>query len=110
MFLLGHAQWFTDANRSYDWSFATEPLSLLALAMALLGALAWRALARFLPRPELPFLRPLGRLGPWIPRLLGVHAGVSLLSRFSIKKHTGGGGIQLHNPKCSFFMFYFGYH
>ncbi len=80
MFLLGHAQWFTDANRSYDWSFATEPLSLLALAVAVLGAVAWRLLARFLPRPELGFLRPLGRLGPWIPRLLAVHAGVSLLS------------------------------
>jgi hypothetical protein len=33
-----------------------------------------------MPRPELPFLEPLGRLAPWIPRLLGIHLGVSLLS------------------------------
>ncbi|MEX2550857.1 MAG: hypothetical protein WD638_11560 [Nitriliruptoraceae bacterium] len=80
MSLLSHAQWFTDTQRSYDWSFAAESLSLLALGVAILGAVAWRALARFLPRPELALLRPLGRLGPWIPRLLAVHAGVSLLS------------------------------
>jgi hypothetical protein len=32
-------------------------------------------------RPEIGLLRPLGRLSPWIPRLLAVHAGVSLLAQ-----------------------------
>ena len=43
-------------------------------------ALAWHLVGGRLPRPELPFLEPLGRLVPWIPRLLGIHLGVSLLS------------------------------
>jgi uncharacterized membrane protein YphA (DoxX/SURF4 family) len=43
--------------------------------------LLWRVAAHRLPRPELHFLEPLDRLTPWIPRLLGIHAGVSLLSQ-----------------------------
>jgi hypothetical protein len=31
--------------------------------------------------PELGFLRALGTLSPWIPRLLAIHAGVSLLAQ-----------------------------
>jgi hypothetical protein len=77
---LAHALWFTDVRPPYDWSFATEPRSLAAAAAAIVVAVAWRWAARFLPRPELGFLRILGQLGPWIPRLLGVHAGVSLLA------------------------------
>jgi hypothetical protein len=78
--LLGHALWFTDARPPYDLAFAFETLSLVALGAAILGAILWRFVARFVPRPELSFLSFLGRLGPWIPRLLGVHAGVSLLA------------------------------
>ena len=36
------------------------------------STLAWRAAARRLRSPELPFLRPVGRLTPWIPRLVGL--------------------------------------
>lgn len=43
-------------------------------------ALVWRLAARRLPTPELAPLRPLGRLAPWVPRLLAIHLGVSLLS------------------------------
>lgn len=43
-------------------------------------ALIWHWLGDRIPRPELGFLAPLGRLAPWIPRLLGIHLGVSLLS------------------------------
>jgi hypothetical protein len=78
--MLAHAMWFTASRPGYDLGFATEPGSLLALGAAIVIAIAWRAGARFLPRPELRFLAPLGALGPWIPRLLAVHAGVSLLS------------------------------
>jgi len=41
--------------------------------------LAWRVAARSLPQPELARLGPLARLLPWIPRLLAVHLGASLL-------------------------------
>lgn len=43
--------------------------------------MGWRTVARRAPSPELPFLAPLGRLAPWVPRLLAVHAGVSLLAQ-----------------------------
>jgi hypothetical protein len=75
-----HALWFTDARPPYDLEFATAPASLVAATLAVVVAVVWRRAARRLPRPELAVLGPVGRLGPWIPRLLGVHAGVSLLA------------------------------
>jgi hypothetical protein len=77
---LAHALWFTETRPPYDAAFAVETLSLLALAGAIVGALVWRIAARSFPRPELGFLGVFGALGPWIPRLLGIHAGVSLLA------------------------------
>jgi hypothetical protein len=81
--VLAHAMWFTDQVPPFDWSFARQPLSLLAVALAVVGAVVWRVVAARLPAPELGFLRPLGRLGPYVPRLLAVHAGVSLLAQAS---------------------------
>lgn len=77
---LAHALWFTEGRPPYDWSFAVERLSLVALVSAIVGAVLWRVVARWFPRPELAFLGLFGRLGPWIPRLLAIHAGVSLLA------------------------------
>jgi hypothetical protein len=79
--VLPHETWFTDARPPYDWSFALEPASLLLIAGAVVVAVAWRVVGHRLPSPELAFLRPLGRLSPWIPRLLAIHAGVSLLAQ-----------------------------
>lgn len=76
-----HEAWFTEARPPYDWSFAFEPASLALIGAAVVVAVLWRLAARRLPSPELAPLRPLGRLGPWIPRLLAVHAGVSLLAQ-----------------------------
>jgi hypothetical protein len=45
-----------------------------------LVAVAWHKEGRRMPQTELRVLEPLGRLAPWIPRLLGIHLGVSLLS------------------------------
>jgi len=80
MMTLAHARWFTTSEPAYDWSFALETLSLVMIVSAIVIAVAWRVVAPYLPRPELGFLSFLGRLGPWIPRLLAIHAGVSLLS------------------------------
>ena len=79
--ILPHEAWFTAARPPYDWSFALEPPSLLLIGGALLVAVAWRLVGARLPKPELPFLAPLGRLSPWVPRLLAIHAGVSLLAQ-----------------------------
>lgn len=79
--VLGHEIWFTEARPPYDWSFALEPASVAVIGSAIAVAIAWRVVAARLPSPELPFLEPLGRLAPWVPRLLGIHAGVSLLAQ-----------------------------
>lgn len=80
---LAHEGWFTAERPAYDAGFLTEPWTLAAIAAAVAAAALWRLAGRWLPTPELPFLAPAGRLAPWIPRLLGVHAGVSLLSQAS---------------------------
>lgn len=77
--LLAHSKWFADRSHATDWSFATEPGSLLALAAAALGAGVWWLVAQRLPRPEIGVLRFLARLTPFIPRLLAIHLGVALL-------------------------------
>lgn len=79
--MLPHEKWFTDARPDPDWGFAAEPATIAFLAAAVAVAGAWRLAARLLPRPELGMLRRLGALAPWIPRLLAVHAGVSLLAQ-----------------------------
>jgi hypothetical protein len=76
-----HEAWFTEARPPYDWSFAFEPASLALIGAAVVVAMLWRLAARRLPSPELAPLRPLGRLAPWVPRLLAIHAGVSLLAQ-----------------------------
>jgi hypothetical protein len=76
-----HEAWFTEARPPYDWSFTFEPASLALIGAALVVAVLWRLAARRLPSPELAPLRPLGRLAPWVPRLLAIHAGVSLLAQ-----------------------------
>jgi hypothetical protein len=78
---LAHETWFTQHRPGYSWQFLTEPATLAVIALAVAVAVLWRWTARRLPTPELPFLAPLGSLGPWVPRLLGIHAGVSLLSQ-----------------------------
>ncbi len=79
--VLAHEAWFTSNRPPYDWSFALTAGSLVVIAAALLLALAWRLAARRLPSPEVRALQPLGRLAPWVPRLLAIHAGVSLLAQ-----------------------------
>jgi hypothetical protein len=78
---LAHEAWFTEARPPFDVSFALEGASIVLLIGAVVGAIVWRLAARLFPTPELPFLRPLGRLAPYIPRLLAIHAGVSLLAQ-----------------------------
>jgi uncharacterized membrane protein YphA (DoxX/SURF4 family) len=79
--ILGHEAWFTDARPPFDWSFAVEPASLALIGGAIAVAVAWRLVAERLPSPEIGLLRPLGRLSPYVPRLLAIHAGVSLLAQ-----------------------------
>lgn len=78
--LLGHEKWFIDRTFPPDWGFLFQPATLAFVATAILVTVLWRLVARRIHHPELRFLEPLGRLAPWIPRLLAIHAGVSLLA------------------------------
>jgi hypothetical protein len=80
--VLAHEKWFVDDPGAFhgDWSFFFQAGSLLLAGGAVLVAVAWHIVGGRMRRPELPFLEPIGRLAPWIPRLLGIHLGVSLLS------------------------------
>lgn len=78
---LAHETWFTDERPGFRLDFLLEPATLALAAAAILVAVGWRLASRRLPRPELGFLRPLGGLAPWVPRLLAIHAGVSLIAQ-----------------------------
>jgi hypothetical protein len=79
--VVAHEAWFTHARPPFDWSFAAQPASLALIAAAVAVAVVWRLAARRFAGPEIGLLRPLGRLAPYVPRLLGIHAGVSLLAQ-----------------------------
>ena len=78
--IVAHEAWFADAPPGFEWSFALAGGSVALIAAAVLVAALWRLVASRLPSPELP-LRFLGRFAPWVPRLLAIHAGVSLLAQ-----------------------------
>ena len=75
-----HERWFVEPQQAGDWSFFFSPLPLVLTAAVVLVTVLWRVVALRFDRPELPFLAPLGRLVPWVPRLLGIHLGVALLA------------------------------
>ena len=78
-----HEKWFVPNPGDYptDWAFVWRPLTL-GLILAVVAATAlWRFVAvRFLPTPELRFLAVVGRVVPYVPRLLAIHLGVALLA------------------------------
>lgn len=75
-----HERWFAELEDGGDGSFFLRPLPLALTAAVIAVTLVWRAAATRLPRPELGVLAPVGRLTPYIPRLLAIHLGVSLLA------------------------------
>lgn len=80
--LYAHERWFLEDPGAFptDWSFVARPVTLALVAAAVVVTLVWRRVATRLPDPELPPLRALGGLAPYVPRLLAVHLGVSLLA------------------------------
>ena len=76
-----HETWFTNHRPGYSWEFFTSPRTIVFVIAALLAAVIWRVVAYRITPPELRFLEPVSRLAPWLPRLLGIHAGVSLLAQ-----------------------------
>lgn len=79
-FLPSHESWFETSGAGHDWGAYVSPLPLTLTAGAIAVAFGWRRVATRLPSPEIAVLKPVGRLVPWVPRLLGIHLGVSLLA------------------------------
>ena len=77
-----HETWFVHHPERYplQWSELARPVVLAGLAGVVLVTLAWRAVAVRVGTPELPWLRRIGSLAAWAPRLLAVHLGLSLLA------------------------------
>jgi hypothetical protein len=103
---LAHVAWYTNApRRPYTLELILDPVTLLMLAAVIAVAVVWRFAARRLPVPALRPLEPLGRLAPWVPRILAVHLGVSLLAlavsgaylapHLSLRTVPGGSAIAL---------------
>lgn len=76
-----HTTWFTEERPDYDFDFLLEPTSIVLVVAALAGAAGWRWVSTRLPQSEMGFLGRLGDLAPWIPRILAIHAGVSLIAQ-----------------------------
>ena len=103
-----HEKWFVENPGTYptDWAFALRPLTFTLILAVALVTLAWRYVAvRFLPTPELRVLGFVGRIVPYVPRLLAIHLGVSLLAAavsghflthdLAVDDLTGGSAILL---------------
>ena len=93
-----HERWFAELAEGGDWGFFLSPLPLALTVTVVVVTVAWRLVARRLPRPELGVLRPMGRLAPYIPRLLGIHLGVSLLA-FSVTGSFLTPSLPLHDVR-----------
>jgi len=76
-----HETWFVHHPEDYplDWGALTRPSVLVGVALVVVVAAVWRGAARHVVAPELPPLRGLGRFAVWVPRLLAIHLGASLL-------------------------------
>jgi hypothetical protein len=75
-----HERWFVPSAPGGDWGFFFSWLPLTLVAAVVAVTVLWRLVALRIDGPELRFLAPLGRLVPWVPRLLGIHLGVALLA------------------------------
>lgn len=78
-----HEKWFVPEPGGYptDWAFVFRPVTLALILAVVAATVVWRVVAvRYLPTPELKFLRRAGDLVPYVPRLLAIHLGISLLA------------------------------
>ena len=75
-----HERWFVPSASGGDWGFFLSWLPLVLVAAVVVVTVLWRLVALRLHGPELRVLEPVGRLVPWVPRLLGIHLGVALLA------------------------------
>jgi hypothetical protein len=78
---MAHETWFTELRPGFTTALLGDPVTVGLVVAAVGVTVLWRAAAARWRTPELAVLEPLGRLAPWVPRLLAVHAGVSLVAQ-----------------------------
>lgn len=77
---LAHEKYFLADTYGTDWSFFFSPVTFTLVLGVVIVALVWRLVATRVGPVELKPLARLARLTPYIPRLLAIHLGVSLLA------------------------------
>lgn len=70
-----HETWFTD-HGDVDWSFATETVTLVLLATAVIATVVVRIASYFWNGIDVPVL---ARLVPWMPFAVRIHLAVALM-------------------------------
>lgn len=79
--LVAHETWFTTSDRGFDWSFATEPRTLVLLAFAAVLTLLVRLVPQRLAGVDIPSI---GALAPYMPFAIRLHLAVSLVGLVSL--------------------------
>ena len=102
--LATHERWFEESAPGGDWGFYLRALPLGLTALVVAVTLVWRAAASRLPSPELSVLAPAARLTPWVPRLLGVHLGVSLLALAATGAFLTPAVAELHGASTALLL------
>jgi uncharacterized membrane protein YphA (DoxX/SURF4 family) len=77
---VAHETWFVDRVPPSDWGFASEPKTVVLLAVALVVAALFRLAARVGGGVAVPVL---ARLAPWMPFAVRLHLAVSLIGLLS---------------------------
>ncbi len=79
--VLAHESWFVDHPRRFpvEWDRLGDVATLVAVAVAAVSCLVFWYVDRRWGEPRLRRLDVLVRIRPWLPRLLGLHAGFALL-------------------------------
>ncbi|MDQ1725882.1 MAG: hypothetical protein QOG52_2910 [Frankiaceae bacterium] len=95
-----HEKYFLRDGYATDWSFFFSPITLTLVLLVVIAAAAWRVVGRRVGHVELKPLARLAGLAPYIPRLLAIHLGVSLLALAVLGQFLAP-SIELHHLPAS---------
>ncbi len=100
MLFFAHAKWFIDGSKHHhtDWGFFFDAYTLAVLAPAVVVAGLWYVVGPRLRQGWLPVLAPIGRLAPWVPRILAGGLGLVLVTFAVAGRLLGPGTVAESVP------------